>query len=75
MAFTLDWPDDPVKGDQYPFTGPRRWFWNGQAWQKVPTQALSVFTLVSGVVDVTAELPSPVNGSRDSPVWSLVNYV
>lgn len=68
----IDFPTSPVSGQTYTYGG-RTWVWDETGWQRQINagQQVSVFTLVSGLVENNVDpLPSLVDGS-----WHEITYV
>lgn len=68
----IDFPNSPVVGDTYNYAG-RIWEWDGSGWKRQINagQQVSVFTLVSGLVQNNVEpLPYPISGT-----WYELTYV
>ena len=68
----IDFPTSPVSGQVYTYSG-RTWVWDETGWQRQINagQQVSVFTLVSGLVEVeVTTLPYPIVGT-----WYELTYV
>ena len=68
----IDFPTSPVSGQTYTYGG-RTWVSDETGWQRQMNagQQVSVFTLVSGLVENNVDpLPYTISGT-----WTLVNYV
>ena len=68
----IDFPSSPVTGQVYTYSG-RTWVWDETGWQRQVNagQQVSVFTLVSGLVENNVDpLPYLIDGS-----WHEITYV
>ncbi|HQZ36627.1 MAG TPA: hypothetical protein PK020_19515 [Ilumatobacteraceae bacterium] len=68
----IDFPSSPVSGQVYTYSG-RTWVWDETGWQRQINagQQVSVFTLVSGLVQNNVDpLPYLISGT-----WHEITYV
>lgn len=68
----IDFPSSPVSGQTYTYGG-RTWVWDETGWSRQVNagQQVSVFTLVSGLVENNVDpLPYLID-----PDWSEITYV